>query len=105
MNKLSEIEVYLLEHWEDVANLKEAVKNFEEKITDSIEEIVSSLKGREWSKGMEISLYPSVGIPRSIDIFKKTWKFGRGNYDFVSIGVSPIELNGLMYTGEDTIGA
>lgn len=39
MRKLNEIEVYLLDHWEDIANLQEEVQKFKSRIAKAIPEI------------------------------------------------------------------
>ena len=44
MKKLNEVEIYLLEHWEDVMKLEEAVNSFRGKLKDAIQEVAEELE-------------------------------------------------------------
>lgn len=96
MRKLNEVEVYLLEHWEDIAKLQEAAENLERKIDSLAEEAVSSLKNQEWWTD-EFQVKPTKD---EIYIFKRTWKVGKGEWDLVCIGFWGLRLKNLMETSD-----
>lgn len=104
MKKLNEIEVYLLEHWEDIASLEEAIGNLEKKTAQSLEEVVSALKRKEWwSEEFQIKYYPAPTErykPEEIYIFKKSWKVGSGEWDFIGIGIWGLKLGAVLGTDE-----
>jgi hypothetical protein len=104
MKKLNEIEVYLLEHWEDVIKLNEVADGLEEKIASTLQkEVVSSLEEKDWwSKE-----FKTKTDKREVNVFKETWRLGKEEWDFVSIGVGVEEsfLTDLTGTGEGRLNA
>ncbi len=95
--KLNEIEVYLLEHWEDIMSLKEAIKNLDTKVASFGDLIVSSLKEQEWWTE-EFRIKPTKN---EIHVFKNSWKVGKGEWDFVCIGFWGLTLDDLLGASDE----
>ncbi|MEO0161623.1 MAG: hypothetical protein ABIL39_04165 [candidate division WOR-3 bacterium] len=103
MRKSNEIEVYLLDHWEDIANLQEEVQKFKSRIAKTIPEIIDSLKEKEWWRSGNFSeqIYPEVGEPRAIHIFNKQWQYGNKKWHSVYLYVENITLNNMLGDTEE----
>ncbi len=98
----NEIDKYLLDNWADVIKFENAVKELkgthQELIDEAISKITEECKG--WSEDKFIvKTYPEIKETQEIYVYKKSWIFGKGDWDFIGLGIQNIDINGII--GED----
>jgi len=98
MQRLNEIEEFLLRNWGDVIKIKENAENLQGKVDKLCEEICKKLQNKDWwSKEFENPVYKW----NDIFFWKKSWHFGRDWLDIVCFSVNAVSPNSLMGHGED----
>ena len=96
MKKLNEVEIYLLEHWEDVMKLEEAVNSFRGKLKDAIQEVAKELEKRDWwTKEFEKSTQEG-----HVEIWKTTWV--KGHESLITVGIGGLKLDNFLGLEEDS---
>lgn len=100
----NEIDLYLLDRWEDVVKFEDAVRKLKGTYQELIDEAISEIMKREpWSGDeFEVITYPEKrGYTEQIYIYKKSWICGKGNWDIVGLGIQAIDIDSIMGYGED----
>ncbi len=95
----NEIDKYLLDNWDDVIKLENAVKELkgthQELIDEAISKITEECKG--WSEDeVIVKPYPEKKETREIYVYKKSWKFGKKDWDLIGFGIENIDINGII---------
>lgn len=98
----NEIDLYLLDRWDDVVKLEDAVEKLkgthQELIDEAILKITEECKG--WSEDeFIVRPYPEKRA-RQIYVYKKSWIFGKEkDWGLIGLGIENIDINGII--GED----
>jgi hypothetical protein len=96
MTTFNEVDIHLLNRWDDISKLKDALSSLEDKMQNSVGEIVSELEYRDWWNRRQFT-EPYSNKKKQIAIWKKTWIVGDNKkWDHVSLWVEDIDLDNLF---------
>lgn len=100
----NEIDLYLLDRWDDVVKFEDAVEKLKGTYQELIEEAISEIKECEpWSGGeFKVITYPEKrNNTEQIYIYKQSWICGKDKWDIVGLGIQCIDIYSIMGYGED----
>ncbi len=99
----NEIDLYLLDRWDDVVKFEDALENLERSHQELIEEAILTIKDecKQWlGDEFEVRLSQEKSTIY-IDVYKKSWILGEKDWDFIGFEWGNIDINSIMGYGED----
>jgi len=84
---LTLVDMYLLDHWFEIAKLNDAIIELNDKIKRMVDESLGTLQEQEWWDNKKFYDPFEFTKEKEINIAKRTWRVGKNKWDIITLGI------------------